>query len=133
MENTFQHKIKFIAKEFILEKKDWETKMIEKDVTFKELTYNDKSQTDIFQMLFPLFDEPTSANKKKLRFNVDSKILTDITIEYIETSIVCDEDFTESHKTELLNDRLAIIALSNWLVNNKFAPFFLDFVKNYLI
>jgi len=116
---TYEREITFLSKQFV----DNEWAMVEesKTATFKELSRVAKDQHKLHFMLTTLF---SSSSKEGGEVKINSDSLYEFTVSAIEILLIINENFTESDKSEFLNDSGAILEFAIWALHAKFNPFF---------
>lgn len=127
---TFQKEITFLnVASFNTETKQHGEKEETKLATFKDLSRTERSQHELHFMIMAAFEETKG---KKVKY--DSSQILKMTDEFIETSLVTNNDdpssdITITDKTQFLNDSIAKLNFGLWLLNEKFAPFFAQLGK----
>lgn len=106
-----------------------------KIATFKELNRTDKTQHKLHFKIMSILqgskEENSEENKEeKGEININTDVLYDITAKSVKQLLVCDNDFTEMDKNELLNDSIALLEFGGWLLGEKFTPFFVQLKMN---
>jgi hypothetical protein len=114
-------------------------------VTFNSLNRTDRSQHKLHFKIISLFEGMGESQKESLEratteyekdqamketeLGIKTDVLYDITVKAVALLVVCDDNFTEHDKKELLNDSIALLNLGLWLFGNEFAPFFQKLVS----
>ena len=122
--DAFKKEITFLSKTLSGEGV-WIDEEITKTATFKELNRVDRSQHKLHFKMMTVFEG--FGVDEEGRFKLDSDALYDLTVKAIKLLITIDAEFTETDKTEFLNDSGAILSFGTWVFKEKFTPFFLKF------
>ena len=132
MEKVFKKEITFISKQPVMEatKENKVGDIIEVEVTkeavFKELSRTDRTQRDLVFSIMGTMKQ-TGSNKA----TIDSEGIATLTDKAIELLLISDaKGFTETDKTEFLNDNIAVLNFGLWFFSEKVTPFFAQLKVN---
>lgn len=100
---------------------------VTKSITFVELDEYSREQHKYVGKLIAWFTnsekkEGFGSNEGKIVLDTDD--MYDLVVEFLKKYSKLDDNFTAMDREELLNDYPAIWSLSDWLVAEKFFPFF---------
>jgi hypothetical protein len=131
MENTFTKDITYISNQFDNEKQEIILKPVTKTFTFYELSRTEKKQSKLFFLMFPLYRNTVDMNGNE-RTIADPEVLENLTRIAIDVLMICPTVLEEQDKKEVLNDSMALVYFGQWFLSNKFTPFFLNSLTDYV-
>lgn len=124
---TYERGVSYIGKVFDSVSKQWADDTITKTACFKELNRVDRSQHKLHFKLIAILEDNMGEDTEEGRLKISTDGLYDLTAKAIKTLLVVDDKFTESDRTELLNDSIAILEFGMWFMKEKVPPFFNQF------
>ena len=118
---AFEKEITFLSKQLV-DGIEWALVETSKTATFKELSRVDKNQHKLHFMMTSIYSSVKSEDEES-KVVIDSDSLYDLTVKAIRILLITNESFTETDKSEFLNDSGAILNFGLWAYKEKFTPF----------